>query len=246
MFAFKIWAKFASFKDPLGISQNITYQIPPKTSVSGMLACILGIEKYLEEDKFQEFEYSIINQNQIIKKTFSQNYINDYTKKVKKHINNIKKRNFMSFANGLRDSKSPQKPINRELLINPQYIIFIKNFKYEKEIIFNLKERISKFSFYLGNSEFAGNFLFLNICEFKKQHFEEVFIDSFVEDKNIENIIFNENNIYSPISFTTKLNKDRMPLELKNIIISNNQIQLKDIETYSITCKQKTYYCEFI
>lgn len=246
MFAFKIWGKFASFRDPLGISQNLTYPIVPKTSVSGMLACILGIEKYLEEDGFQNFEYSVIVQNPIIKKSFSQNYINDYTEKTKKHINNIKENNFKDIANGLRDSKSPQKPINRELLINLKYMIFIKNFKYEKEIIFNLKERISKFAFYLGNTEFAGNFSFIDICSFSEKHFTNVYVDSFVKNENIKNIIFSENAIYSPINFTTKLDKDRIQIESKNIILSNKQICLKNVNIYEITCKNSTYHCEFI
>ena len=48
---------------------------------------------------------------------------------------------------GLRDNKAPQKPINRELLIYPKYIIFIDKFKLEDEAIYNLKNRIYKFSF---------------------------------------------------------------------------------------------------
>jgi CRISPR-associated protein Cas5h len=50
MFAFEIWGKFASFRDPFTISQNISLPIPPKTTVAGMMASILGVENYFDDD----------------------------------------------------------------------------------------------------------------------------------------------------------------------------------------------------
>ena len=68
MLAFEIWGKFASFKDPFTISQNLTFNLPPKTAVGGMMASLLGLpyqtEKddiaYFDEVDFFDFQYSCI------------------------------------------------------------------------------------------------------------------------------------------------------------------------------------------
>ena len=70
MFAFKIWGKFACFRDPLSISHNITLPLPPKTTVGGMLAALLGVGNYLGDDDFMDFGYSVVLGGTILKKTF--------------------------------------------------------------------------------------------------------------------------------------------------------------------------------
>lgn len=75
MFAFKIWSKFGTFKDPMTISQNITINFPPKTAVAGMMAAVLGMDEFLGDDDFSQFKYSVVFDKEIIKKSFSQNYI---------------------------------------------------------------------------------------------------------------------------------------------------------------------------
>ncbi|MCR8684683.1 CRISPR-associated protein Cas5 [Campylobacter ureolyticus] len=89
MFAFKIWSKFGAFKDPMTISQNITLNFPPKTAVAGMMAAILGVDEYLKDDGFNSFKYSVVTNSNTLKKSFSQNYINDYTKKTNSHLANL-------------------------------------------------------------------------------------------------------------------------------------------------------------
>ena len=246
MFAFKIWGKFACFRDPLSISQNITLPLPPKTTVGGMLAALLGVDDYLGDDDFMDFGYSVVLGDCILKKTFSQNYINDYTKKTKAHLNSLKNLDMQKISNGLRDKSAPQKPINRELLIDPRYTIFIDKFKFENEAIDSLKNRISKSPFYLGNSEFAGNFEFMEIVNFTYKNFDEVSIDSFVPQSKAHNICFDENILYSPICFAGSLDNDRSPKTHINLIFSNDQIKVKNVEACEVICAQKTYRCIFV
>ena len=246
MFAFKIWGKFACFRDPLSISQNITLPLPPKTTVGGMLAALLGVDDYLGDDDFMDFGYSVVLGGAILKKTFSQNYINDYTKKTKAHLNSLKNLDMQKISNGLRDKSAPQKPINRELLIDPRYTIFIDKFKFENEAIDSLKNRISKFPFYLGNSEFAGNFEFMEIINFTNKNFDKISIDSFVPQSKAHNICFDENILYSPICFAGSLDNDRSPKMHINLIVSNDQIRAKNIEACEGICAQKTYRCIFV
>ena len=149
-------------------------------------------------------------------------------------------------SNGLRDGSAPQKPINRELLIDPKYTIFIDKFKFENEAIDSLKNRISKFPFYLGNSEFAGNFEFIEIVNFTNKNFDEVSIDSFVLQSMAQKICFDENVLYSPICFAGSLDSDRSPKTHINLIVSNDQIRAKNIEACDVICAQKTYHCIFV
>ncbi len=72
MFGFKLWGDFAVFREPLAITQNITFIIPPKTTIGGMLAAILVIDDddgFSDEDFF-DFKYSLILDKEIRKKKF--------------------------------------------------------------------------------------------------------------------------------------------------------------------------------
>lgn len=246
MFAFEIWGDFACFRDPLGISQNVTLAFPPKSTICGMLASILGIDDYFDNEKFEKLQYSVIILNVIRKKSFSQNYINDYTSKFQTNINNLKKMDFDNISKGFRDKKNPQKPINRELLISPKYLIFIKDFDLEIEVVNNLKNRISKYPFYLGNSEFARNFRYIDIENYKSKQCKEVNIDSFLEEKYAQNIIFNNGVQYSSTNFSTMLNSSRASKQTIGVIHANKPMQVKDIDIYEISCHEKTYNCRFI
>lgn len=246
MFAFEIWGRFAAFRDPFTISQNITLPIPPKTTVAGMMASILGVENYFADSAFTTFEYSVITLGSASKKSFSQNYINDYTSKVQTHINSLKKLEYEKISTGLRDGKSPQKPINRELLLNPKYVIIIKDFAYEEKIMHHLKERISIFPFYLGNSEFAGNFKFIEITNFTNEDAAQAKVDSFILESDLENITFEEGIRYSTITFATTLNQERTPLALSSVVIGSKPISIKNLTIAKITCQDNTYRCRFL
>jgi len=247
MFAFEIWGKFASFRDPFTISQNISLPIPPKATVAGMMASILGVEEYLEKSEFNSFDYSVVALNPIRKKSFSQNYINDYTSKVQTHINSLKKENYDKIGAGLRDKKNPQKPINREILLDVRYLIFIKSFVDEETITRHLENKISKFPIYLGNSEFAGNFRLIKILDTKEMlNMPSAEVDSFILESDIKKIEFKEGVRYSKLSFATKLNKNRSPIEMASVIVGSSAISVKDMRLYRIKCEDRVYHCRFL
>jgi len=247
MFVFEIWGKFASFRDPFTISQNISLPIPPKTTVAGMMASILGVENYLEKDSFRDFDYSVVALNPIRKKSFSQNYINDYTSKVQTQINSLKKEDYAKIGVGFRDKKNPQKPINRELLLDVRYLIFVKRFQYEDEITDYLQNKISKFPLYLGNSEFAGNFKFVKIYDAMEMlNIPSAKIDSFILESDVKNIEFEEGVRYSSLSFATKLNKNRSPIGMASVIVGSKAISVKNMTVYRIKCEDRVYHCRFL
>lgn len=247
MFAFEIWGKFASFRDPFTISQNISLPIPPKTTVAGILASILGVEEYLEESEFSDFDYSVVPLNPIRKKSFSQNYINDYTSKVQTQINSLKKSDYGKLSEGFRDKKSPQKPINREILLDVRYLIFIKKFADEDMITRHLENRISKFPLYLGNSEFAGNFKLVKIYDAQEiLNMPSAKVDSFLLESDVKQIEFEEGIRYSSLSFATKLNKKRSPVSMASVILGSSSISVKEMTLYRIKCEDRVYHCRFL
>lgn len=246
MIAFEIWGKFATFRDPFTISQNITLPIPPKSTVAGMMASILGSTDYLSDQAYKNFSYSVVTLGQIRKKSFSQNYINDYTKKSLTQLNHLKKGLFSGVAKGFRDSKAPQKPINRELLIDPKFLILVENFAYEKILADLMKERITRFPFYLGNSEFAGNFKWLDIQSVERIKKEKCEIDSFVSAKEIENIIFHPNSRYTPLSFASALDENRSPLSKVEIIYSDNPIEMREVEVLEVVIDERVFRCKMV
>lgn len=239
MFAFKIWGNFACFRDPLTISQNITFPIPPKTAVGGMMAAIMGLEydAWMDDDEYFNFKYSVVTLTPIRKKSFVQNYINDYTKHVETKISK-------RLEKGLREAKNPQKQVSRELLLNPKYLVVVDDFKYEQEAIELLKNHESHFPFYLGNSEFLGNF------EFVGDSFDTAKVDiihSFT--KNLENIDFMQpNKKYTNIKVATKTVSGRRYQDYENFVVCSSKdatIKLKQtIEAARIMFEDKEYYCE--
>lgn len=246
MFAFEIWGKFASFRDPLTISQNITLSIPPKTTVAGMMASILGIEEYFDDEAFSAFEYSIVVLKPICKKSFSQNYIKDYTSKVQTQLNSLEKEDYQKIGIGFRDKKNAQKPINRELLLNPNYLVLVNNFKYEEQITNYLKEKISKFPFYLGNSEFAGNFKYREIQEVSEYFAEEAKVDSFILESDLDSVVFTQGVRYSKLSFATALDSHRTPRAFSSVIIGSEAISVKNLTIESIALDNRVYHCRFV
>ncbi|NLK66349.1 MAG: CRISPR-associated protein Cas5 [Campylobacteraceae bacterium] len=246
MFAFRVWSKFGAFKDPFTISQNITLNFPPKTAISGMMAAILGESDFLEKEEFSSFGYSVVMDGEIIKKSFSQNYINDYTNKTNSHLASLAKLDFEKISGGFRDTKAPQKPTNRELLINPTYTIFIKDFKLENEIIHNLKNRLLRYNIYMGNSEFAANFSYIEVLDSNLKEFDYVELDSFLEQDFVSNLKFKEGIFYKNALIPTRLDKNRSPVSQTNLIYSSSKVAVKSISAYEIKTADRTYLCRFV
>ena len=287
MFGFRIWGKFAAFRDPLTITQNLSLPIPPKTTVGGIMAAILGIDynDYFQDEDFFQFKYSLVLTRPVRKKSFVQNYIADYTgisatkcntieallvvKAEYEKLNREKKELLVkadlsksevkklasidkkieskrkSLEKKLQDSTSPfrknTKPIFRELILDPEYFIFVKDFKYENKLIEYLENHFSVYNIYLGNTEFAANFenieiepekiLLRNLNSFTAQPYKIKF----------------EIGKYTNIFAATRVVGKREYRDYKKLIMCDRGIKLKDaIEGYRIKTKQGVFNCEFV
>lgn len=291
MFCFKLWSRFGAFRDPLTITQNLTFPIPPKTTVGGMLAAVLGIDysDYFNDPDYFNFSYSLVLARPVRKKSLAQNYVADYTKESEAKFNAIadfgKKRekhrslqekkavleqkekhskaeerffegaqakietaqkavdksiNKCTFVLG-KGFRSP-KPIFRELLMEPAYIIFIKNFKYEDRITACLKNHESAFSLYMGNSEFAANYRFI---EHTCNEIESDICHSFTQKG--KQIQFEAGKKYTTVFMATRSCAAREYRDYKHLVLCDKPIHMKTPKTMDcIECQEGKFHCEFI
>jgi len=292
MIAFKLWSNFGVFRDPLTITQNITFGIPPKTTIGGMLAAILGIDynDYFQDESYFDFQYSVVLLNPIRKKSFAQNYIEDYTKKSENKFNaladvyktqpllnklidtkiQLKQKTYLSkreikildgiekkiikanenykkkmvnYDKNISEKMPKPKPIQREILLNPSYLIFIKDYKYEDELYKAMISHQSAFTFYMGNSEFPANYEIENCDNISELRIDQ--LDSFAI--NPENIEFEVGKKYTLLHTATKVGKNRSYLDYKPIVISDGQIKYSDsINGFNIKTSRGEFNCEFI
>jgi len=291
MFGFRLWGKFGAFRDPLTITQNITLPIPPKTTVGGIMAAILGIDynDYFKDDEFFQFKYSLVLTKPVRKKSFVQNYIEDYTtvsakkcniikeffvvkaeyeklknekkallekedlsktevkklanidKKIESKEEGVEKKSQKYNSTILKPFREKTKPIFRELMLDPEYYIFVKDFKYENQLTEYLKNHYSAYNIYLGNTEFAANFENIEI-EAERKYLRN--LDSFTSQPG--KIIF-EVGKYTNIYAATRVVGKREYRDYRKLIICDRGIKLKDeIEGYSIKTKQGVFNCEFV
>lgn len=291
MFGFKLWGNFATFRDPLTITHNLTLPIPPKTTTGGIMAAILGIDynDYFKDDEYFDFQYSLITQKLIRKKSFAQNYIADYTDRsakkldvmidyystkknlmeltdergkllfiknptkveekktiaIEKKIEKVKRdydKKHQNYTQSLQTQFPKSKPIFRELLLNPEYLIFVKNFKYENKILEYLKNHKSEYNLYMGNTEFAANYEYIP-CESINISLRN--LNSFTTHS--DKIIFEAGKKYTSLFLATKVVGDREYRDYRKLILCNKDLNLK---TEITGCKIKTefreYNCEFI
>lgn len=260
MLVFKLWSQFGVFRDPITITQNISLSIPPKTTIGGMLAAILGIDynDYFNNQTYFDFGYSLVLNNSIRKQSFTQNYIGQYTKRCQfknngmesiekgKKLRKKEKMTLSNFRFSIKKEpnfKSPTKPIRREILLNPSYLIFIKDFIYEKELIENLKRHNSAFSLYMGNSEFSANYEYVDCLDVEEAKL--TFVDSFTQSQ--ENINFEADRKYTTIHAATRTVEGRKYRDFKKITISDKTISFyAPVDGYVINTGQGKYCCEFI
>lgn len=281
MFGFKLWGRFGSFRDPITITQNMTFSIPPKTTVGGMLASILGIDynDYFNDNEYFDFGYSLVLKNPVRKKSFSQNYIMDYTEKSLSRLNLMldirdnnqklllheKQKKYLE-SKELRGNKitttteklnksidvwkeksarrfTKAKPIYRELLIDPSFYIFINKFKHEDKIIELMKKHLSEFSLYMGNSEFAANYQFIDCHKYEKK--EIMGLDSFTG--NPGKIKFEPGKKYTNIYAATRTTGSREYRDYKSMVVCDKKLILSSaIDGYSLNTDIGDFNCEFI
>jgi len=197
---FDLWGDYAHFKKPYTTTSPLSYSIPPRTTLTGILGAILGIEKNSENNNNILLNYSKTNislsiLSQIKKVNINQNLINS------KNANSIFR---------MQKHKAPRTQIRVEYLKDVKYRVFIEIF--DENLYKNLKDKLENhqayYSISLGLSENLANFNYIGEYNYKEK----------VGDADIGSVInlerVDSNNI--KIDMQKEYFSDRFPLEMKS------------------------------
>ncbi|MBM7624058.1 type I-B CRISPR-associated protein Cas5b [Sporohalobacter salinus] len=159
---FDIWADYAHFKKYYTTTSPLTFAIPPKTTLYGIVGAILGLDKEEYLDYFQDGKCNIgIEIKNPIKKTrINLNLINTKSAKLMSRIDN-------------------RTQIKTEYLKDVRYRVY---FQHQDDEIYNklkkyLFEHKSVYSISLGLSENLANFEFIGEYEVAEIDNNEDWID---------------------------------------------------------------------
>lgn len=166
---FDIWASYGHFRTAYTTTSPVSYPLPPKTSIYGILGAICGLDKIEYLNYFQNNECSIaIKINNSIKKVhISENLIN--TKIVNKN----------NYFARMPIKGSPRTQIKIEFLKDPGYRFYIKlkNEKLAEKLIQNLQSHKTQYSLSFGLSECLANFQYQGTFEEKKYKKSKMWVD---------------------------------------------------------------------
>jgi CRISPR-associated protein Cas5h len=152
-----IWSNFGCFSKPFSNTGGIlSFLIPPKTSIIGIIGAVLGYEF----DKIMEDE------------TYSIEELYDVKISVQPLFDLKSKRVTFNRVEGTNDKLSISN-IHQDVLINPYYKLFISfpdSLKDEEKLFINrIKNHETIFSLYMGRNEFPLSFKLCNIFDYESK-----------------------------------------------------------------------------
>lgn len=224
LLAFDIWGDYGYFRRGYTSTSTITFPFPSRTTISGLIAGILGLEKDSYHDIFNEENSKIGLRilNPIKKININLNYINT-------------KEGFL-----LSDIKSnPRVQVQAEFLKDVKYRIYVSldNEKLMEELFYNLREHKSVYTPCLGISECIANFklAYEDIYDLNIFNGDNVDINSVIL-KTTGDLIIETGRKYGVIKSPGFMNSDRVVSKFLEYYYeeNGNTIKVKNCDFYSI------------
>lgn len=229
---FDIFGDYGQFKKFFTNMSPLTFDLPPRTALMGIIGAIGGISK----DENPEF---FSKDNCFISLKIMSNL--KKTKIPMNYLKTVSRTEISRFKN--------HKPTNIEFLKNPRYRIY---FHHIDEIFFssfcmNIKEHKTVYTPSLGIAGCLLNFEFVGLFDIEKKQINDfINIDSVALETNVLDIDFNSN---------VKIKRTTLPLEMKNnrevtsygnlfYETTGETMSLKTKECFCLTDSQE-YICEF-
>jgi len=214
----EITSDFGHFSHPATIYSSLSYPIPPKTVVMGMLGAIMGEDDYLF---LNAIRYACIVKRIDGKRNFCFNGIKDALKEL----------NLEKAGNGFGKGR---KQFYRELLINPAYEIYIDLAKLESskanKLLTLLQESKSMYQLYMGINFCLASYRFLGSFEAVTVPGHNIAIDSIVPLENDFEIEIGKN--YTDIRCATTIHEGRVFGGFRDFLVetTGEPILCKEIE----------------
>ena len=209
-----LWGDYAHFRKHYTTTSPLTFSIPPRTTLCGLLAAIIGLDKTQYLHHFSDKDASIAVQllNDVKKITLAENLID--TKKAGKMMNKVKQRTQIRF----------------ELLKDPKYRIFVHH--QDSSIYLKLKEMLEAhktvYTPCLGLSELLANFKYVEEYNVETVETEsETEILTALPKKNLINLIFQDDYEYLSETMPRNMLPDRTVTEYAPVIFERKHKSLK-------------------
>jgi len=230
---FDIESEYGHYRKINTTSSPLTYNIPPRTALIGMLGAILGIDRFSYHEKFKRdlLDISLQVINPIKKQLVGFNLLS--LKKINEIFKGIDKRTQVGF----------------ELIKYPKYRVFC-SFNDEKvfdEFYNKIINNRTHFTPYLGLSQFTAKINFIDVksakvLENSNDEVDIISVVNFTRYKNQIELIFDYKHMYSSMLMPTIMeveNKERITKEFCDFIVelNGNPIKIKNKsckEIYSI------------
>ncbi len=220
---FDIFGEYGHFKKYNTTTSPLTYAIPPRTALVGIVGAILGIPRELLPGKFPT--------DQPLQELFSKEKL-QATVQVIKPVKKVSAAfNLIDTKKSFYDlSKAGHTQINFELLKDPHFRIYISiqdNQVYE-QLKLHLQKKHFIYTPYLGLAQFSANIQYVG---------EEVFIEQIPDNEYIEIISavnmkllqqdeqpvnFDYESYYVVNNMPIAMNRDREVLEYSDVLIEQN------------------------
>lgn len=206
---FDIWGDYAHFKKYYTTSSPLTFSIPPRTALIGLISCIIGLskEEYLDVMRKEKAKVAIRIVNPVKKIRVTQNLINTkdgYWRPVKK------------------PGHEPRTQIKFEYLKAPKFRIY---FSHTDRNIYtllkqNLEEHKSIYTPYLGITECIADFQLVEECFVDEKLNGKEFIDihTILPTELLQKINLQSGNKYFKERIPTEMLLGRVVVEYKEVL----------------------------
>ena len=222
---FDIWGEYAHFRKNYTTTSPLSYSIPPRTALTGLMGAILGLGKdeYLRHSTKEKASFALRLLSPVKKVRISENLID--TKKAGKHMNMITNRTQIRF----------------EFLKDAKYRIYFHHS--DDDLYEQAKKLISShkcvYTPCLGISEHIANFAYVGEFDVKRQTSDDyVSIDSVLPEKSFSEMKFEPGLEYLSESLPFEMTEDRTVTEYGPVVLERNGkpikaqvIQFWEIET---------------
>ncbi len=215
---FDVWGEYAHFRKYYTTTSPLSFSIPPRTAISGLIGAILGLPKdeYLKYFSKQQAQIAVRILNPIKKVRLAENLIN------------TKNDCFIPIKKG---AHSPRTQIRFEFVKDAKYRIYLYHID---PIIFNkaksmLLHHKCVYTPCLGITEHIANFEFIGEkAIIEKSSTEFIKLDSALPTDSIKEIKLEDGEYFSE-TIPTEMELDRSLKEYRKVMFERNGVQGKGI-----------------
>lgn len=233
---FDISSEYGHFRKYNTTTSPLTYSIPTRTAIAGILGAILGMEREITDGVFPEGTIPV--------QEFFSKANSDIAVQI---INPVKKENVAVNLINTKTSfydltKAGRTQIEFELLKDSKYRIFLS--LKENDLVFNdltqrIKTKNHHFSPYLGLAQFTATIDFVDITQAKLiENVERKYIGiitavNLSKLKDEQPIEFDYSAMYSANNMPLEMNRNREVQEYSEVLIEKNGLPVKaKVESY--------------